>query len=109
VRYSRDKFTFKSEVMRGADADLNRIGYYVHFGYRINGRLEPVFRVDSWDPDRRHESTAANVSERDFVAGFNYLLSENHAKLQLNYVRKTFAHGIVPSRNLMLLGLQTSW
>jgi len=109
VRYSRDKFTFKSEVMRGSDADLNRIGYYAHVGYRATGRIEPVFRVDFWDPDRRHESNASNVAERDFVTGFNYLLAENHAKLQLNYVRKTFPSGIVPSRNLVLFGLQTSW
>lgn len=109
VRYSRDKFTFKSEVMRGADADLKRIGYYAHVGYRATGRLEPVLRVDFWDPDRRRETNASNVSERDFVTGFNYLLAENHAKLQLNYVRKTFANGIVPSRNLITLGLQTSW
>lgn len=109
VRYSRDKFTFKSEVMRGSDAELNRIGYYAHVGYRVNGRLEPVFRVDFWDPDRRHETNAGNVAERDFVTGLNYLLAENHAKLQLNYIRKTFTNGLVPSRNLLLLGLQTSW
>jgi phosphate-selective porin OprO/OprP len=109
IRYSRDKFTFKSEVMRGADADFNRIGYYVHVGYKINPRLESIFRVDSWDPDRRHDSNASNVGERDYVMGLNYLMADNHAKFQLNYVRKTFANGIVPSRNLVLLGLQTSW
>ena len=109
VRYSRDKFTFKAELMRGSDADLHRLGYYAHVGYRMSGRIEPVLRVDFWDPDRRRETNASNVAERDYVTGFNYLLAEGHAKLQLNYVRKTFANGIAPSRNLITLGLQTSW
>jgi phosphate-selective porin len=107
--FTRDRFTFKSEVMGGTDANLHRLGYYTHFGYRIKPKLEAIFRFDSWDPDRRLETNASNVTERDYITGFNYFITENKVKLQFNYLRKTFANGIVPSRNLVLVNLQTSW
>jgi len=53
--------------------------------------------------------SALNVTERDYIAGFNYQVKENQVKFQFNYLRKTFANGIVPSRNLFLANLQTSW
>ncbi|HEY7546289.1 MAG TPA: porin, partial [Blastocatellia bacterium] len=109
VLFDRGGFKFKSEVMSSVDDDIHRLGYYAHFGYHITPKLEPVFRFDSFDPDRRRELTAADVTERDYIAGINYYLDENRVKLQLNYLRKTFEGGIQPSRNLFLLNLQTSW
>jgi hypothetical protein len=62
-----------------------------------------------FDPDIRRETNAANVTERDFIAGINYYFKDNNLKLQFNYLRKTFTGGIVPSRNQFLVNLQTAW
>jgi phosphate-selective porin len=107
--FSQDNFTFKSELMAGKDSQTHRLGYYTHFGYRLTPKLEALFRFDSWDPDTRIETSSLNVAERDYVAGFNYFITENNVKFQFNYIRKTFAQNIVPSRNLLLANLQTSW
>jgi uncharacterized coiled-coil protein SlyX len=107
--YTHKPFMFKSELMTGTDGDLHRVGYYTHFGYRINPKVEAIFRFDSWDPDTRFETNSSNVTERDYIAGFNYFITENNVKLQVNYLRKTFNQGITPSRNLILINLQTSW
>ena len=108
-RFVRGPVTLKAEVMSGKDADLHRLGYYGHFGYRFVPKLEGVFRVDTFDPDRRRETNAADVRERDYVAGLNYFIEENHVKLQFNYLRKTFKNDIVRPRNLVLVNLQTAW
>ena len=107
--FVREGITVKSEIMTGVDGDLHRRGYYTHFGYRLKPKLEGVFRFDSWDPDLRLDTNASNVTERDFVAGFNYFVKENQVKLQFNYLHKTFAHGIVASRNVWIFNLSTSW
>lgn len=109
VLYVRGPFKFKSEVMSGKDADFHRLGYYTHFGYRIRPKVEAVFRFDAFDPDTRRETSSANVTERDYIGGFNYYINENHLKLQVNYVRKTFHNQITPARNLVLVNLQTAW
>jgi phosphate-selective porin len=107
--FVRRGVTLKSELMTGKDGDLHRRGYYGHFGYRFKPRVEGIFRFDTWDPDTRREFNAGNVTERDYITGFNYYLKENQVKLQLNYLRKTFADHIAPPRNLVLVNLQTSW
>ena len=109
VLYVRGPFKFKTEVMTAKDADLHRLGYYTHLGYKITPRVEAIFRFDSYDPDRRHETSATDVTERDYVTGFNYFINEQKLKLQFNYLRKTFERGITPSGNLVLINLQTPW
>ena len=107
--FIREGVTVKSEIMQGVDGDLHRRGYYTHFGYRLKPKLEGVFRFDSWDPDLRLDTNASNVTERDYIAGLNYFVKENQVKLQFNYLHKTFAHGIVASRNVWIINLSTSW
>jgi hypothetical protein len=110
LAFVRGPFTFKSEWMEGKDGNILRQGYYVHGGYRIAAKFEPVFRFDTFDPDVSHKSmTSSNLPERDYIVGLNYFVTENHWKLQANYVRKTFTKDIVTSKNLVLLNLQTSW
>jgi hypothetical protein len=87
----------------------NLNNYYGHFGYRLKPKVEGIVRFDSWDPDTAREFNSSNVTECDYIAGFNYYLKENQVKLQFNYQHKTFAHGIVASRNVWLFNLQTSW
>lgn len=107
--FDRKPFRFKSEFMSGVDGDVHRRGFYAHAGYRFVPKLEAIFRFDLFDPDIRRETNAANATERDFIAGFNYYFKDHNFKLQFNYLRKTFADGIVPSRNVFLANLQTSW
>lgn len=107
--YERDKLRIKSEFMGGVDGDVHRRGYYAHAGYRFLPKLETIFRFDTFDPDIRRETTAANVTERDYIVGINYYFKGNNFKFQLNYLRKTFADNISPARNILLANLQTSW
>lgn len=107
--FEREKFKFKSEFMTGVDGTIHRRGYYAHFGYRFLPKLEGIFRFDMFDPDIRRESSSTNVTERDFITGINYYIKDNNLKLQINYLRKTFAGSFVPSRNQLLVNLQTSW
>lgn len=107
--YVNKKIKIKTEVMGGVDGDLHRLGFYSHFGYRITPKIEAIFRIDGFDPDRRRETNSANVFELDYVGGFNYYITENNFKFQFNYIRKTFNNGIQSPRNLFLANLQTSW
>lgn len=107
--YTNKKIKIKTEVMGAVDVDLHRLGYYTHFGYKITPKIEAIFRLDSFDPDRRRETNSANVFELDYVGGFNYYITENNFKFQFNYIRKTFNNGIVSPKNLFLANLQTSW
>lgn len=107
--YQRGGWKLKSELMSGNDAGVARLGSYGHVAFRAAKRFEPVFRFDYWDPDTSSEFTPATVIERDYLAGFNLYLHEHNAKLQFNYVRKTFAGEIAPDRNLFLMNLQTAW
>ena len=102
------KLTFITEVMGGLDGAIRRIGGYSHLAYRF-GRWEPISRFDFFDPDTAVENSSATVAERDYIAGLNYYLREHHAKLQFNYLRKTFNGQLAPARNLVLVNLQTMW
>lgn len=107
--YTHHKFTLKSEIMSGKDAAISRLGYYGLVGYKLRPNLQAVFRFDVWDPNTQAETDSSNVTERDYVAGFNYFITEKTLKLQVNYARKTFQRELLPSRNLMLVNLQTAW
>jgi len=107
--YTNSKFKFKTEVMGGIDGDTHRLGYYTHFGYKMTPKLEAIFRIDGFDPDRRRETNSSNVTEIDYVGGLNYYISEHNVKLQFNYIRKTFNNGIQSPKNLFSANLQTAW
>ena len=106
-------FTLQSEWMEGKESNILRQGYYALARFRPSGkwsRIEPVFRLDVFDPDVRHESMTPNtVPERDYIAGVNWYFPDTHLKLQSDYVRKTFEKNIAPSRDMLFVTLQTSW
>ena len=49
------------------------------------------------------------MTERDYIAGFNYLVDGRHTKMQFNCVRKTFEDQIVDSYYLGATRLQFVW
>jgi phosphate-selective porin len=107
--YQRDKVRLKSELMLGIDGDVHRRGFYAHGGYRFTKKIEGIFRFDMFDPNTGLESTPASVTERDYIGGLNYYIKDNNFKIQLNYLRKTFANNITPSKDLFIVNLQTAW
>jgi hypothetical protein len=62
-----------------------------------------------FDPDVRAETSIADARERDWVAGFTYLVPVYSVRLQMNYLHKMLPPSIAPERNLLLANLQTSW
>ena len=108
LRYLHRRMTLKAEYMSGADGTVERQGYYAHFVYKITPKWQSIVRYDTWDPDIHLESTAASVTERDYIAGFNYFIHGNAVKLQFNYVRKTFNDTVAPV-NVAVLRLQACW
>ena len=95
--------------MAGTDGSTDRRGYYGHAAYRFSPYWKGFVRFDSWDPDTSAESSAADVTEEDYVAGFSYYMREYRAQLQFNYVHKTYTDDIVDPLNLAVLKLQTWW
>ncbi len=109
VRYINGPLTLKAEYMTGQDGLLEREGHYAHFAYKLTPKWEATLRYDAWDPDRHLEATPASVTERDYIAGFNYFLDGRYVKLQVNCVRKTFNDEVVSPYYLGATRLQVSW
>ena len=99
----------KSEYMTGRDGQRRGAGWYGHVGYALTPRLTVIARRDVFDPDVDRETTLADARERDWVGGFTYDLAPYNARLQMNYLAKTFASGIATSRGLLLTNLQVAW
>jgi hypothetical protein len=107
--YVNGPLTLKAEYMTGQDGLLEREGHYAHFAYTLTPKWEATLRYDAWDPDRHLEATPASVTERDYIAGFNYLVDGRHTQMQFNCVRKTFKNEVLGSYYLAATRLQVSW
>jgi phosphate-selective porin len=109
LRYVNGPSTLKAEYMTGNDFSVRREGYYAHFVYRLARRWEAILRYDTWDPDTHRETKPESVTERDYIAGFNYFVGGRHAKLQFNYLHETFEDDIVHTSHQGVLRLPASW
>lgn len=96
----------RAEYMHAYDGAAEREGFYGLATYRV-GDVELVGRFDSWDRDVRSELGAADLRERDWTAGVNYLVDGTNARLQANYVLRTYAGQ--PSAGMLLAAVQTAW
>ena len=93
LNYQKPKFSIQGEYLRGSAAPLvvgtgsvagrDIQGYYLGSGYYIAPKWELVARYEYLDTNR--SLSDADVS--DIIAGLNYYLKDNNAKLQLNLVR----------------------
>jgi hypothetical protein len=109
AQYTWHALMTRAEFMRGSDAAVNRIGYYVMSTYKLRPTFDLVARFDAWDPDRNIETGVATDVTHDILGGFNWYLAGQNAKLQLNYNSRTYKVGTLPSEHQILVNLQTSW
>ena len=107
--YVKGPLTVKTEYMTGQDGPLAREGHYFHFAYKLTPKWEGILRYDTFDPDTQLETTPASVTERDYIAGFNYLVDSQYVTAQFNCVRKTFQDGIVSPSYVGAMRLQVAW
>ena len=107
--FQRGRVHIQSEVMRGQDAAIIRGGTYVLAGYTVVPALKALARFDAWDPNLESESVAADVTERDWLAGLTWLPPATRLKLQFAVVRKTYTRDITPAVTQVLTQLQASW
>jgi hypothetical protein len=99
----------KAEYMKGRDGQRRGAGWYGHAGYSPMPRLDLLVRHDVFDPDVRAETSVADARERDWIAGFTYVVPVYNVRLQMNYLHKMLPESIAPARHLLLTNLQTSW
>jgi hypothetical protein len=92
--YKKNKWTLQSEfVTTSADSqnaslssyDRSARGYYGHVGYLFTPKIEGVLRYDYYNFDRN----LGDAAVRDLIAGVNYYIKGNNAKIQLNVVRRS--------------------
>jgi hypothetical protein len=107
--YQRGRIHLQSEAMRGQDGAIVRGGTYALAGYSPIPSLKLIARFDAWDPNLNSESVAADVTERDWLAGLTWLPPATRLKLQVAVVRKTYTRDITPSVTQVLSQLQASW
>lgn len=109
LKYARGRALLQSEVMVGRDGQLTRQGMYILGGVNVLRSVKVVARFDGWDPDSKREGSPADVTERDYLAGFTLFPPATRLKLHLAVVRKTYSHDITPAATLVLTQLQASW
>jgi hypothetical protein len=108
VIYVRGPLHLQAEAMTGQDAAIRREGMYVLAGWTVKS-LKLVARFDAWDPNTRLESATADVTERDYLAGFTWAVPSTRLKLQTAVVRKTWTRDVTAPITQALTQLQASW
>ena len=96
--YKKNKFSLQGEYLEGdsqgfvnGTGDLTARdlrGYYLGVGYAFSPKIEGVFRYDYLDADR---DGSGDTSVRDLIAGINYYIKGNNAKIQFNILRRNGA------------------
>ncbi len=115
------RHVFETELVRARDSAVsgstvtnNRVlstGGYLLYAYNVSPKWQLVARGEYWNPNRDNHG-AAYANEKDLVLGFQYFLTEDHSKIQFNWIRKNI-NGPMPGsfgadRSLFLAGFQTS-
>jgi hypothetical protein len=65
--------------------------YYGTVGYRFTPKLEGILRYDYLDANR---DLGGDTTVRDIIAGLNYYIKGNNAKIQVNVLRREGASGL---------------
>ena len=107
--YAGHGLTLRSEYLQGEEAGTDRVGYYGLAAYRIHPRVEFVTRYDVWNPDTDRVTSAVSLRETDYTGGITYFIDSHLAKLQVNYMRKTFENTALSARNVVIVNAQAAW
>jgi hypothetical protein len=103
--YNSNKLTLQAEYLEGSGVGITNSvppaaptisardirGYYGSVGYRFTPKLEGVLRYDFLDANR---DLGGDTEVRDIIAGLNYYLKGNNAKIQVNVLRRNGAQGL---------------
>jgi hypothetical protein len=109
LQYVRGRAMVQAEAMHGQDGAITRQGMYALGAFNVLSSLKLTTRFDAWDPDVTKDAAAADVTERDYLAGLTWLPVATRLKLQFAVVHKTYSRAITPSATLALTQLQASW
>jgi phosphate-selective porin len=90
TKYEWQQYAIKGEYMKGTDGNIDKKGWYLLASYKLNQKWQGVVRYEKWDPDT---SVDNSKDEKDLTLGINYFMDSNHAKLQLNYIKRDIAQG----------------
>ena len=107
AEYMQGPFTARGEYVSGADGATERAGYYELAAVRVRPWLELVQRLDSWDPDTKHEDSETTARSLDALAGATFRLA-TRSRAQVNLVRRSFG-GVAPAQTSVLVSFETAW
>jgi hypothetical protein len=105
----RGRTMLQSEVMTGRDDSTLRRGLYALGTYTFLPGMKLVGRFDTFDPDIRAEATPADVIERDYLAGLNWVPASTRLELHVAVVHKTYTNRIAPTATQLVSQLQATW
>ena len=109
IRFRSNKLLIQAEGVAGHDAALSRHGMYVHTGYHVQPMVDLHVRFDAWDPDVAREADAASATERDYLAGFTWLMPGTPLKAPADLTRRTWSASLSPTLWQLFMNLQTTW
>jgi hypothetical protein len=108
AEYKGHGLTARTEYLYGQEARTERRGYYALLAYRVHPRLELVSRYDVWDPNADGAEILPSRRETDYTGGLTFFV-DSSAKLQANYMHKTFEDPALETRNLVIVNAQVAW
>jgi hypothetical protein len=82
--YKSGPATLQAEYVT-SDNLFHERGYYAHAGWQLTSAIEGTLRYDTFDFNRR---STAGTAVRDVIAGINYYIRGNNAKIQANVIRR---------------------
>ncbi len=92
VFYVKNGFNFKVEYLSGQygleDQETKYSGFFVVFGYKINNKIEPVIRYDTYTPNDGNADAAGVEKYNNIGIGVNYYYCKR-VKFQVNYLIRT--------------------
>jgi hypothetical protein len=112
LRFDYAGFLLQAEYIYGHDvgssgADVYGHGFYAAVAYTFLDAFQPCARVGWLDPDVDADGTGSADELWQIDAGFNWLIRQHDAKLQLSYTR--FQYDQQTANNQLLLAAQVGF
>jgi len=92
VFYVKNNFNFKVEYLSGQfgldELETKYSGFFVLVGYKINNKVEPIFRYDTYSPNGGDADGLGVETYNNIGIGVNYYYCKK-IKFQVNYIIRT--------------------